>query len=245
MISLSDSRLAQRLAAHEALVVTSKADAYPAYPKGDRRKRPLCWVSKDSFTTLSSFGALERQGGGYGVTQSFSKRCKVGGNFANQHRDIEERDLFIPPGVKRLARVNRSLSALDRLYRRKDRHGETLISKAEYEAGRRYAADYALAGYNSLTSQNFISTGVDKMPYTERNTDVWNRQIDARMRLEKADEIVGRGLKKALIPVCCMDISLSDVERSEKWAVSTGLTILKMALSALAEHYGTQAGRAS
>jgi len=40
----------------------------------------------------------------------------------------------------------------------------------------------------------------------------------------------------------CLDQSLDMVERTEKWAKGSGLTLLKMGLSRLADHYGTVAG---
>lgn len=242
-LPLSDNHLAQRLAKHQALIIKSGTDAFPAYPRGDRRKRPICWVSQNSFKALSSFGVLEQQGEGFAIARSFSKRSAANKNYANQHRDIEEREIFVQSGVKRPTRINTSLSALDRLYRRRDRDGQTLLSSAEYEAGRRYAQDYALAGYAHISTQNYQSAGEDKSHYSDRNSEVLNRKIDARRRLETADALIGRGLNKALIAVCCMDKSLSEVERAEKWAASSGLTILKMGLSALVDHYGTQAGK--
>jgi len=56
MLSSSDMKLAQQLNHHKAVIMKSGGDAYPAYPFGDRRKRPICWVSQDSFKALSSFG---------------------------------------------------------------------------------------------------------------------------------------------------------------------------------------------
>ena len=243
MLSLSDTQLAKRLVQHKAVIIKSDADAYPAYPNGDRRKRPVCWVGRDSFKVLTSFGGLEPKNDGYVIVKSFTKRCEAGGSFAAQHRDVEERDIYIQSGVKRPVRINASLSALDRLYRRRDRQGQPLLSGAEYEAGQHYARDYALAGYNSIGTQNYMSAGSDKTHYSGGNIEALDRSIDARRRLERADAIVGVGLKKALIAVCCMDISLDEVERAENWATSSGLTILKMGLAALAAHYGTNAGR--
>ena len=59
MLSSSDMKLAQQLNQHKAVIMKSGGDAYPAYPFGDRRKRPICWVSQDSFKALSSFGGIE------------------------------------------------------------------------------------------------------------------------------------------------------------------------------------------
>ena len=243
MLSLSDTQLAKRLIQHKALIIKSDADAFPAYPNGDRRKRPVCWVDRESFKILTSFGGLERKNSGYAIVKSFARRCEAGGNFTAQHRIAEERDIFIPSGVKRSVRINSALSALDRLYRRRDREGLPLLSCAEYEAGQHYARDYALAGYDSIATQNYMSAGSDKGSYSSGNMGALDRSIDARRRLERADAVVGTGLKKALIAVCCMDMSLDEVERAEKWATSSGLTILKIGLSTLVDHYGTQAGR--
>ena len=60
MLSLSDTQLAKRLVQHKAVIITSSSDAYPAYPNGDRRRRPVCWVGRDSFQALTSFGSLEQ-----------------------------------------------------------------------------------------------------------------------------------------------------------------------------------------
>ena len=109
MLSLSDTQLAKRLVQHKALIVKSDADAFPAYPNGDRRKRPVCWVDRESFKVLTSFGGLERKNSGYVIVKSFARRCEAGSNFTAQHRQIEERDIFIQSSVKRPVRINSAL----------------------------------------------------------------------------------------------------------------------------------------
>ena len=72
MLSLSDHQLARDLADHRAIIIKSdRADAYPAYAYGDRRKRPLRWVSDESFRALTSFGGLKSGPRGFCVTESF------------------------------------------------------------------------------------------------------------------------------------------------------------------------------
>lgn len=242
MLSSSDMKLAQHLNHHKAIIMKSGGDAYPAYPFGDRRKRPVCWVSQDSFKALSSFGGIEKSSFGYGLVKSFARRCEAGGDFAGQHRTIKERDVYLESGIKRKARINRALSVLDRLYQRRDKSGATLLSDAEYEAGRHFAKDYALAHYDYIKTQNYVSAGVDGTRNPDGNTDYLDRRIDARARLEKANAAIGPGLQKAVIAVCCLDKSLDTVERTEHWAASSGLTVLKLGLQALADHYGTRAG---
>jgi len=242
MLSADDMRLAQHLDKHKAIIMTSEADAYPAYPRGDRRKRPVCWVSQDSFKALSSFGGIKQGRSGYALVDSFARRCRAGGDFAGQHRTIKERELYLDSGVKRKARINRSLSALDRLHQRRNKTGASLLSDAEYEAGRQFAQDYTMAHYDHISTQNYMSAGVNKTGHYSSHEDHLDRRIDARKRFERAKAIIGPGLEKAVIAVCCHEKSLDQVERAEKWAASSGLTVLKLGLSALIDYYGTRPG---
>ena len=90
MLSLADHQLARDLAIHRAVIIKeSPADAYPAYAFGDRRKRPLRWVSDESFRNLSSFGGLEASKHGYGVTESFLRRHILSLEARGQQRQKE------------------------------------------------------------------------------------------------------------------------------------------------------------
>ena len=88
MLTAADLKLAQYLDQHHGVIMKTGTDAYPAYAKGDRRKRPICWVSQDSFKALSSFGGIQEQANGFGLVNSFARRCRAGGDFARQHRNI-------------------------------------------------------------------------------------------------------------------------------------------------------------
>jgi hypothetical protein len=245
MLSLTDHQLARDLADHRAIIVKEdRADAYPAYAYGDRRKRPLRWVSDASFRNLNSFGGLEAGPRGYGVTESFARRLKAGDAHAHQHRNIEEREIYIDSGVKRPVRINSGMTAFDRLSRRKDNQGQALLSDAEQEAGRRLIHDYACAGHGHVATQNYMSAGEDKGHYSGGAEDAHIRRIDSAKRYEAARLALGEGLDKAVLAICCHDQRLEHIERAEKWARGTGLTLLKMGLMRLVKHYGTQAGRA-
>ena len=244
MLSLSDHQLARDLADHRAIIIKSdRADAYPAYAYGDRRKRPLRWVSDESFRALISFGGLKSGPRGFCVTESFVRRLKAGDNHAGQHRNMEEREIYIESGVKRSASVNAGMSAFDRLCRRKDSRGEALLSAAQQEAGHRFIRDYALAGHGHIATQNYMSTGEDRSAYSGGAEDAHIRRLDAGQRFETAKAAMGEGLDKAVLSICCRDHRLEQIERAEKWASGTGLTLLKMGLTLLVKHYGTQAGR--
>ena len=251
MLSLADRLLARQLLHHKAVIFKPVSDinanAFPAYPNGDRRKRPTSWVSLESFQNLSDFKGLKACRKGFCIMDSLMARIKAAdersGNYAGQHRDMDERDVYIQSGVKRPARINMALSALDRLYRRCDRAAKTLLSKAEYEAGQGFARDYALAGYGHIATQNYMSAGADKMGYCGREADIAQSQLDAKRRFLRASTAIGAGLDKAVIAVCCLDKSLDDVERAENWAMDSGITILKLGLGRLVDFYGTEAGR--
>jgi len=244
MLSPSDHQLARDLADHRAIIIKDeRADAYPAYAYGDRRKRPLRWVSDESFRNLTSFGGLEAGARGYCVTESLVRRLKAGDNHAQQHRDMEEREIYIDSGVRRPARINGGMSAFDRLCRRKDRRGANLLTPAQQEAGRSFMRDYALAGHGHVATQNYMSAGEDKTAYSGGTEEAYIRRLDASKRFESAKSAMGEGLDKAVLSVCCHDQRLEQIERAEKWASGTGLTLLKMGLTLLVKHYGTQAGR--
>lgn len=244
MLSLADHHLAQDLAVHRAIIIKdTRADAYPAYAYGDRRKRPLRWVSDESFHTLISFGGLEAGRRGYSVTESFVRRLKAGDNHARQHRTMEERDIYIDSGVQRPVRINKGMNAFDRLSRRNDRYGQPLLTPAQQEAGQRLIRDYAIAGHGHIATQNYMSAGEDKAINSGGAEEAHIRRLDAGKRFEAAKSAMGEGLDKAVLAVCCHDQRLEQIERTEKWASGTGLTLLKMGLTRLVKHYGTQPGR--
>ena len=245
MLSLHDTALVRRLCQSEAVIIPNgKIDVYPAYAKGDRRRRPAFWVTQGSFSRLQSMGGLASKGQGFTIAKSLAKRIATPSPspFADQHRDIEEREIYIESGVRRPVRFNHALSALDRLARRTDKAGAPLLSKAEHEAGRRFARDYALSGYDRVATQNYMSAGEDKTGRSGAEEDILHARIDARKRLKAARGAMGAGLDTAVIAVCCLDQGLAQVERAENWAAASGLTILKLGLARLVEFYGTQAG---
>jgi len=245
MLSRDDTALVRRLCQSEAVIIPKeRIDAYPAYSRGDRRRRPAFWVSEDSFQRLQAMGGLSSKGPGFAIAKSLAKRVskRSANPYADQHRNIEEREIFIESGVRRPVRINNALTALDRLAKRTDRAGHPFLTKAEYEAGQRFARDYALSGYDRVATQNYMSAGEDKTGWPGAEEDIVHSRLDARKRLKAARSAMGAGLDTAVIAVCCLDQNLQQVERAENWVAASGLTILKMGLGRLVELYGTQAG---
>lgn len=246
MLSYEHTQILRRLLHHKACIsVTSGCDAFPAHPFADRRKRPVFWVPVADMQALKAAGAIELGATGYVVVESVKRRLKNGknGSVKGQHYALEDRDLYVKGGVKRPTRVNTRLSALDRLAHRTDMDGRPLLETAMVEAGKRLARDYHASGHGLTTTQCYDGAGVNSGSSVSTIEDQFIRSADAKQRLQKAREALGSGLDIAVIAVCCLDQSLDGVERSERWANGSGLTLLKMGLSRLVTHYGTRAGQ--
>lgn len=246
MLSYNHTQIIKRLIHHKACIsVASGCDAFPAHPHSDRRKRPAFWVPIDDMRALKASGAIELGTSGYVVTESVKRRLSNGREeqAANQHYALQEKEVYVHGGSKRSARVNTRLSALDRLAHRTDIEGRPVLDNSLIEAGKHFARDYHASGHGLSTTQKYDNVSVDSSGASQNSVeDHYARTADAKARLRKARESMGSGLDIAVIAVCCLDQSLDVVERAEAWAKGSGLTLLKMGLARLADHYGTVAG---
>jgi hypothetical protein len=245
MLSYEQTQILRRLLHHKACIsVVSGCDAFPAHPNGDRRKRPAFWIPAADLQALKSEGAIELSASGYTVVASVKRRLKNGknGTAYNQHFDLQEREVYVSGGVKRQARVNTRLSALDRLAYKTDVEGRPVLDACLIEAGRHIARDYHASGSGLMSTQRYDSAGAEGDNRVNAVEDNFIRAADAKRRLQLARDAIGSGLDTAVIAVCCLDQSLDMVERAERWASGSGLTILKLGLSRLSAHYGTQSG---
>jgi len=249
MLTYEQTQILRRLLHHKACIsVVSGCDAFPAHPNGDRRKRPAFWIPAEDLQALKSEGAIELNASGYTVLPSVKRRLQNGknGNAQNQHYDLHEREVYVAGGVKRQAHVNTRLSALDRLAHKTDVEGRPVLDACLIEAGRHIARDYHAAGSGLTSTQRYDSVGIAGSAALQNKVeDQFIRAADAKARLQFAREAIGSGLDTAVIAVCCLDQSLDAVERTERWARGTGLTILILGLTRLSAHYGTESGVAA
>ena len=244
MLSPHQVQILRRLTHHKAVIcVNTGCDAMPAKPLGDKRKRPLFWVPVKDVQALESYGALELHKDGYRVAKSVERRLKYGrdGTAKNQHYSLEERDVYVQGGVKRKAAVNTRLTTLGRLARRTDYDGRPLLDAPLIEAGERFTRDYHASGHGLTATQRYDIAGVEEGGHSNSAEDQFIRAADAKARVQEAREAMGAGLDVAVVAVCCLDQSLEAVERAERWASGSGLTVLKLGLQKLSAHYGTVA----
>lgn len=236
--------LLTRLYEKKALIVEDESGGcatYAAYPGGDRRCRPISWISKDVFTRWLADGVVLPRGKGFEVSAAAVRRRGPGRHGGAQRTHCVE-TISGDDGIFRPAHVNlNTRSALRVLGNRLDSHGEPFLTPAQLEAGERFAADYARANYGRSQTQDYMRTGGDiARTNTEESAAV--AAIDSRDRITEAIAYVGPGLSRAVISICGQDMGLEQMEKNEGWTRRSGRTVLKLALQRLVEFYGTAPG---
>jgi len=238
----SYTQLLDRLISEAAVIYPGEfSDLYAAYPHGDRRRRPVCWLNDIQFKSLRADGVINLKSGGYHIAYSFIRRQKSALQdkaHAAQHRDFVDRDIYTPDRVKRQARFNTNSSPLRRLARIKDGAGQPLLTTAEIEAGERFASDYHFSALGTLATQNYMSTG-SGTTYSGDQDTLSVQKLDARNRVMSVIGELGGGLDRAVIAVCVNELTLERLEQTENWVKKSGRTILKLGLQRLVKFYGT------
>ena len=226
----------------------AQCDVYANVPRGDKRCRPVGWVQSETLAQLLARGSLIKKGDTYILDAGFRRReteAKIHGRhdaYANQHRQMEARDIYHPDGIKRPTRINSHLSALTRLANMKDKNGESFLAAHEIEAAQRFAADYARSMMSAIATQSYGGNSGRDRSATNTAEHISISALDARKRVMDILETVGPGLDKALTALCSTDMSMGALELSENWAKGSGKTVFKLALSRLSTYYGCRAG---
>lgn len=127
------------------------------------------------------------------------------------------------------------------LFSRRDGDGNPLISEAQYNAGEKLRADFWFAQMQPNVTQSWslsTATGAGRRSAPGTGVDLADNVIAAGERVRRALAAVGPELSGVLIDVCCHLRGLEDAERRAGWPQRSGKIVLKVALSALARHYG-------
>ena len=137
--------------------------------------------------------------------------------------------------------VDGNESPLSWLRRRKDKDGTPMISAAEFEAGERLRADFTFGQLMPSTTARWSPVGAgDGRPRSAGNTaaDLTDNALAARERVQRALEAVGPELSGILVDVCCFLKGVEEIEKTRGWPVRSAKLVLRLALAALARHYG-------
>jgi len=127
------------------------------------------------------------------------------------------------------------------LHQRRDKNGQPLISREEFEAGERLAADFHAAMLNPRVTASWSAPSAakrDRRAPPGFGREMPDRVIGAKQRFEAALRAVGRDQSDLLIDVCCFERRLTEIEKAAGWPQRSGKIVLQFALRQLARHYG-------
>lgn len=127
------------------------------------------------------------------------------------------------------------------LRQRTDKHGQPHITEAQFAAGDRLRTEYWHAQLVPRVTANWSGLGVSRRVRRTTpglGTELSDRVIAARQRINRALVAVGPELAGILIDVCGQDIGLESAEQAHGWSRGTAKTLLQFALTSLARHYG-------
>ncbi len=136
---------------------------------------------------------------------------------------------------------NDAESPLTWLRRRKGRDGAPYLSDAQFIAGERLRSDFWFAQMTPRVTSNWspISQGRSRGGgRCNHEADQLDAISEAGERVRAALKAVGPELSSVLVDVCCHLKGLESVEKASGWPQRSGKIVLRMALTALARHYG-------
>jgi hypothetical protein len=160
--------------------------------------------------------------------------------LASGRRSRAENGIIDPDGRAATAERREAECALDWLRGRKHSSGAPLLSDELFEAADRLRADYTLAQLEQRVTadlENWVASGSRRVGRATQFT-AGERALAARDRLNAALSHVGPELSGILLEVCCMASGLEAAERALGLPRRSGRTVLGMALTRLARHYG-------
>lgn len=158
--------------------------------------------------------------------------------FREQHEERALKPMKIA-GIERTVAVNDAESPLAWLRKRHGKDGKPLIGEQQYQAGERLRADFTKAQLEPRVTANWNAIGASRQQKLGAGVQNLNDSaLAARMRVEKALIAVGPELANILLDVCCFLKGIEDAERNNTLPQRSGKIVLKLALNALARHYG-------
>jgi hypothetical protein len=162
--------------------------------------------------------------------------------FAAQHQDRAAIVIDDPAGGRSTATVNRDESPLAWLRRHKGRDGRALIGAAEFAAGERFRADYERGAIMPRVTANWsASVASGRRDGSGGMAELTEAALSARIRVDKALAALGPEFGDLLVDFCCFLKGIEEIERNRQWPARSAKLVLKLALAALARHYGLSA----
>jgi hypothetical protein len=212
---------------------------------GGEPGRRLPKVKASVFRALLSAGLIhEAEPGAFAASEgaaAWLKRQRASDMpFRMQHGEVEAaRGL---PDAGRDALLDLDESPVATLARKKDRTGAVWLPAHLVSAAERLRRDFEVGQLRPRVTANW-SAAVNRGRRTGDGSGTANLTdiaLEARMRFDRAMREVGQELAGILVDVCCFLKGLETVERERQWPARSAKLVLRIALAALARHYGLE-----
>ena len=189
---------------------------------------------------LVAIGAIRARGAVFVLTDA--GRLAVCGARRGREAIHMPADMVLP-GLDARATVNIGDNPLAWLRARRDKAGKPLIDAAQFEAGSRFARDFAQGRLNTMATGSWdnIGTAGRRKSGGRATADLPDAVVDARWRYQRARAALGPEFAGLLEDICCLEIGLGAAEKRYGWPPRAAKVVLQLALSALARHYGLAA----
>ncbi|WID95690.1 DUF6456 domain-containing protein [Bosea vestrisii] len=171
-------------------------------------------------------------------TEEGRRRLRLPGSEAQKPRATATVTVMLDGQAQQVVLDERE-SPLLWLHRRPGKDGAPQISAAEFAAGERFRADLTLAQMLPRVTVNWDAGLAGGTHASARGpAEASDASLAARQRVRLACKRLGPELSGLAIDVCGFLKGLDQVERERKWPARSAKVVLRLALSALVEHYG-------
>lgn len=169
------------------------------------------------------------------ITEAGKRRLRLAGTESGRPRTTT----VMVDGEAQQVVLDERESPLLWLHRRPGKDGQSQISAVEFAAGERFRADLTLAQMLPRVTVNWDAGLAAGTHAPARGpAEASDASLAARQRVNLACKRLGPELSGLAIDVCGFLKGLDQVERERKWPARSAKVVLRLALSALVEHYG-------
>lgn len=183
------------------------------------------------------------EGGGLTPTAEarswLTRQDEVSRPFVAQHHRLEMVAASEAGGGSVL--INCDESPVAGLMRHKAKDGAPWLAMHLFTAAERLRRDFELGQLQPRITANWSATiNMDRRSGDGGLTSLTDMALAARLRVDRAIDAVGPEFAGLLIDVCCFLKRLEAVERERLWPARSAKLVLRLALEALARHYGLE-----